>query len=420
MKIIIATSTFPAHDKDKVPAFVKDQAIELKKAHKELEIIIFTPHNGYVKTWEIDSYNSQFKEVRFSYFWPKKWQLLTGKAIMPALKQNKLFYFQIPFLFIFQYFALKKLVKKEKPDLIYAHWFTPQAINASLVSRTTKTKFMFTTHASDVSILKKIPLGLGKKIVRKVCSGAEAYTAVSDRTAGKLQDFFNKEDWKNNFKNKLSIIPMGIKTNLPKVSSSEVNKIIKEYSIPKNKEYLLFIGRLAEKKGVEYLLNAFAKVDKQKNNNLHLIIAGDGQLYDSLQKQADRLGISNVTFTGYITGLNKDALFTIADYACFPSIIAGSGDSEGFPVAIMEALAAGKIVLSSDTTGAEDIIKTGKSGYIFNQKSSDAIYEAIISAQNLSKKSKSSMRLKARGLAKQFDWKIITKRHYKIIEEALS
>ena len=86
---------------------------------------------------------------------------------MPSIKENKLRIFLVPFYFIFQVLNTFSLVIKEKPDIIYAHWFTPQAISAYLAKLFFKIPYVFTTHAQDVIVLKKIPI-LGKLIAKLV------------------------------------------------------------------------------------------------------------------------------------------------------------------------------------------------------------------------------------------------------------
>ena len=75
--------------------------------------------------------------------------------------------------------ALFRLVKRENIELIYAHWFFPQAVNAYLVSKLCNIPFVFTSHSSDVRIVeRRIPL-IGKNIIRKVCREALAISAPS-------------------------------------------------------------------------------------------------------------------------------------------------------------------------------------------------------------------------------------------------
>ena len=132
MKIAILTTTFPKNKNDKVPKFIETQVINLKKNYPNLEIYVLCPDNN--KNLDIEV-NKLYTQIRFQYFYPKLFQTLTNNGIMNQLKKNVLNYFLIPFLFVSQMVSLFKLVKKENIELIYAHWFFPQAVNAYIVSK---------------------------------------------------------------------------------------------------------------------------------------------------------------------------------------------------------------------------------------------------------------------------------------------
>jgi glycosyltransferase involved in cell wall biosynthesis len=326
-------------------------------------------------------------------------------------------YGQVPFLVAFQFFSLWALARREKPDLLYAHWFTPQAITVAFVSMLTKTPFVFTTHASDVSILARLPFA--NKLVQLVCGQAEAYSAVSERTAKKLQMFFSEQEWIDRYSKKLEIIPMGIELNSLSTTRTVKQQIASRYS-PDNRQVVLFLGRLAEKKGVTYLLDAISLLPDTILINLQVLIAGDGPLREKLERKAKTLRLSNVTFTGYVLGQEKEDILSLARYVCIPSIIDSSGDSEGLPVVLMEGLAAGKVILASKVSGAEQFLRHGETGFLFDQKSSETLRDAISDALSLSESEIEEISMKSRELAKQFGWEDITKRYYRLLKGAIA
>jgi glycosyltransferase involved in cell wall biosynthesis len=413
VKLLITTSTLPVSDSDEVPAFVKDQAIHLKKLDPRLEILIHAPHNAYSKTSQFAACNEWYREIRFHYFWPPRYELLTGRGIMPALKANKLLYAQIPFLLAFQTFSLWRLARKEKPDLLYAHWFTPQAISTALVSKLTAIPFVFTTHASDVSVLRGIPLA--KMLVRLICKRAQAYSAVSQGTASRLMDFFGKDEWSDCFSRKLSVIPMGVEVDRRLPDDRALQRVREKHSLD-HRPILLYLGRLAEKKGLIYLLEGLSLLPEPLRDSLQLVVAGDGQLNRSLQKKAKSLNLRNVTFTGYVLAEEKECLLTLADFLCLPSIIDSAGDSEGFPVVLMEGLAAGKIVLASNASGGEAVLQHERSGFIFEQKSPSALASALTHALRLTDEEAQVLQRNSRQLAKQFSWDIISRKYYRVLQ----
>lgn len=401
-RILVVASTFPASDDDPVPAFVKDQIIALKEQTPDFEFSVLAPHDKRSHT-ETFVRHTTYDEYRFHYMWPYSVEQLAGRGIMPALKANPLNYLLIPFLFVGEFFALLRLTRQLKPDVIYAHWFTPQAINSRLVSSLTGTPFVFTTHASDVDVWRKIPY-IGKKIVRNNTRKAVRFTAVSRRSMQKLANFFTESEW-TELKKRSSIIPMGV--TLPTVS-------VKKKTAGK-KLTITFLGRLAEKKGVQYLLPAFAELLKD-HKDITLIIAGDGPLRGDLQQQASKLKIAkNVMFPGFTSGSAKENLLVSTDIFVVPSIITDSGDAEGLPVSLMEGLAYGNICIASNESGADDILTDGKDGFLVPQKDTDALATTLSKAVQMSTEERLQMSKNAQATSLQFSWKSVAEKHRKFL-----
>jgi glycosyltransferase involved in cell wall biosynthesis len=402
MKLLAVASTFPAGDTDPVPAFVKDQLLALKKVRPSLRISVLAPHDRRSNTVSFTS-RPEYDEYRFHYFWPFALERLAGRGIMPALKSNPLNYLLIPFLFLAEFFSLLSLTKKLKPDVIYAHWFTPQGIVASWVGRITGTPFVFTTHASDVDVWRRIPL-LGRYLVRSSTRRARAFTAVSRRSMEKLQRFFSAEQWQA-LRAKGAIIPMGV--DLPDISPQPPAR--------SGQMVVLFLGRLVEKKGVQYLLPAYAAARADIGDSL-LVIAGEGPMHKQLERQAAELGLANaVEFAGFVSGADKASLLQRAELYVVPSIVAVSGDAEGLPVALMEGLAYGKICIATAESGADDILTSGKDGFLVRERHIEELAAALVHAARLEPRVRRDMETAARDTARQFDWTSVAAQHYEFL-----
>lgn len=407
MRILIVASTFPAHDDDPIPAFVKDQIKALKQAYPELIISVLAPHDATSHTQSYTTHEA-YDEYRFHYIWPFRFETLAGRGIVPALQQNPARYILVPFLVVAEFFALLRLIRKTRPAVIYAHWFTPQGITAGMASRVTGVPFVYTSHSSDVAILRKVPI-VGPRLVRHFTKQARAITVVSRRSLGKLRTFFTPADWRT-ISQKVAVIPMGV--NLAPGNTSN------EAVMP---QQILFMGRLAEKKGVQYLLPAFAEVVKIQPA-ARLVIAGDGPLQDSLRTQAATLGFTTqqVHFSGYVSGNTKAALLAASDVFVVPSIITASGDAEGLPVSLMEGLAAGKICIATNESGADDILTNGKDGYLIPQKDTTALVRALKTALSLTPEARAAMRKLSAQTARQFSWDEVARAHYAHLLSQLS
>lgn len=403
--ILFVTSTLPSSDNDPVPAFVKDEAIWFKKVYPELDITILAPHNAYSKTKPYTK-NKYYSEYRFHYFWPFGLEKLTGRGIQPALKKNKFLYAQLPGLFIAEFFATWKYVRKLKPDMLYAHWFTPQAITGALVAKITKVPFVFDTQASDAIVLKKVPFS--KRIVAAVCRTALAYTAPSRQTADKLL-YFSTDKNKEEILKKLHMVPYG--TSPVAVSKKDVAGVEKKYDL-KNKKVLYFIGRLVDRKGIDILIEAFSQISKD-DPLLRLVIVGDGQDRKTLVKLADGLNLSNkVIFTGYITGAERFALLELADVCVIPSVNVGD-QAEGLPIVFMEAITNGKITVITDATGAHEYVRHGKNAFVAKAGSVTDLRKNLDKAIAKTGTSDKDFKKAVKKLSEDFQWPEIVKRRYK-------
>lgn len=407
VKILVVASTFPAGEADPVPSFVRDQLLALRECQPGLQFSVLAPHDSRSGTRDF-THRPGFDEYRFHYFWPFAAERLAGRGIMPELRANPASHLLVPFLFLGEFLALLSLTRKLKPDVIYAHWFTPQAVVACWVGRVTRTPFVFTTHSTDVEVWKKIPW-VGGYVVRSCARRARAFTAVSRRSLQKLQSFFTAAEWAT-LRARAAILPMGV--HVPDVPGSRVLDHERQVRI-------LFLGRIVEKKGLQYLLPAYARVRGQLGGS-KLIIAGDGPLLGEIRLQAERLGLAeSVTFPGFVAGEHKARLLDEADIFVVPSVIAAGGDAEGMPVSLMEGLSRGKLCIATAESGADDVLTDGRDGFLVPGKSIDALSDALLRAARLDPQARHGIEEAARETARQFDWAAVARSHHAFLFEPL-
>lgn len=139
---------------------------------------------------------------------------------------------------------------------------------------------------------------------------------------------------------------------------------------------VLFVGRLVEKKGCTYLIEAFAKVAQQVPD-AELVIVGDGPLRAQLEAQARGVG-GQIKFLGALSSEQVKQQMDQARVFCLPSVTAENGDAEGFGIVILEASSMGIPVLSSAIGGATEGILQGKTGFAFFEKNVNQLCENLI------------------------------------------
>lgn len=383
-KLLVFASTFPRWKNDTIPPFVYELS---KRLTADFDVHVLVPNYPGAKKEEI---MDKMKVHRFRYFF-RKYETLAGSGgILPTLKKSKWNYLKVPFFLLGEYFALKRAINEIQPNVIHAHWIIPQGFVTSLLPRKYKVPFVVTTHGGDIFGLQgKVPTAMKRHTLRNAKRITVVSNAIKDEILKKIDN-----------KLKIEVIPMGVDSKLFSPKKKD-NSIKIKYKI--GGPFLLFVGRLAEKKGVKYLIDAMPEV---VNNfpKAKLMIIGTGDLEKELKDQAKKLKIEkNIIFTGAIQNKDLPKYYATADIFVGPSVIAKGGDREGLPVTLMEAMASGCVVIASDLEGNKDIIEDGKNGFLVKQESSKDISNTVLKA--LSKKTKFSSEE-----INKFDWKVVSKR----------
>lgn len=407
MKVLVLASTFPASESDGIPGFVRDQVNALATAVPGLSLTVLAPHHGDGSTRDHVRHRN-FDEYRFRYALPRRLQNLAGRGIEPTLRRQPLYYLLVPVFLVAETVYLWRMTRRLHPDVLYAHWFTPQGIAAGVVSAVTGVPYVWTSHSSDVAFLRKLPF-LGPLTVRVFTRRASRVSVVSRRSLAKLRSFFDGDEWAA-LESRVAVIPMGV--DLPEDTGVDAGTVAGGGGLPRE---VLFLGRLAEKKGVQYLLPAVRELATARP--VHLTVAGDGPWRDRLRRQAADLGLgeNHVTFVGYVTGDRKRALIDAADVYVVPSIITDGGDAEGLPVSLLEGLAAGRICVATRESGADDIVTDGRDAFLVTERDVPGLVTAMMGALDLSPDRRADMGRHARRVADGHGWHEIALRHHRFL-----
>lgn len=131
---------------------------------------------------------------------------------------------------------------------------------------------------------------------------------------------------------------------------------------------VLTIGRLVEKKGHIYAIEAIARL-LEAGINVHYEIIGDGPLRDKLEQTVDRRNIrANVVFRGAADQETCLAYLNSAHCLLVPSVASARGDMEGIPVVLMEAMASGLPVVSTKHSGIPELLQDRQNGFLVGEK----------------------------------------------------
>ncbi len=167
---------------------------------------------------------------------------------------------------------------------------------------------------------------------------------------------------------KLEMIYNGVPT--PKIDRSIVESLSKKFDLNPNTQTIIgTAARLSEAKGLTYLLQAFARVAKDRPN-LRLVIAGVGELEQQLKQQSQDLGIADRTiFAGYVNTLPE--LMSLFNFFVLPSL------QEACSLACAEAMAQQKAVIGTSIGGIVEQVADSETGFLIPPQDVDSLADKL-------------------------------------------
>ena len=285
-----------------------------------------------------------------------------------------------PFHFrnISAYQQLKKLIEKERYDLVHCHTATAAAI-ARLATRKIRkkqgTKVLYTAHGFH--FYKGAP-----RIFWLIYYPVEKF--LSRFTDGIV--LINKEDYhvvlKNGFKNKKTyyINGVGIDTKrFVNVADENREKIRSEEGYHNNQFLMIYVAEFISRKNHRFLVDASLELTK-KMNDFKMLFVGRGKLKQAIQGYSVSVGVDKyIDFLG--VRLDLDRLFPMCDIGISSSL------QEGFGLAVAEEMWCGLPVLVSQNRGSQEFVINGETGFFFKQGDiADFVQHAVALYENPQKR----------------------------------
>jgi glycosyltransferase involved in cell wall biosynthesis len=342
-RLLVLASTYPARLGDGTPQFVRDLATVEALSYQTTVLVPSVPDGA---GREVDG---ALQVRRFRYF-PRRWEDLADGAILENLRSRKSRWAQVLPLFLAEVLAIRRQTRAAKPDVMHVHWLIPQGL-AALIAAPNVPKVV-TTLGGDVYGLRD---RVSRSLIRAVLHNADAVTTMNSDMRDRLVALGADPAT-------TVVLPMGADVSAIRPLAAAVER---------RTGRILFVGRLVEKKGVSVLLQALRLLD-ESGYDLHLV--GDGPLRAQLAAEASGLGAS------FVGALGREALaaeYGAASIAVFPSVAAASGDQDGLPVALLEAMSTGCAIVASDLPGLRDAVGEGECALLVTPGSAEELAAAL-------------------------------------------
>ncbi|MEA2062253.1 MAG: glycosyltransferase family 4 protein [Gemmatimonadota bacterium] len=334
-----------------------------------LETISRLRARGVEVTVYVSSYKGLADQVikgipvrRFRYFF-KPWERLSHEQTVPdQIRQNKLFLLLVPFYLFFGVLGLRRVLREQKPDVIHVHWPFPHALIGYFASRWAGAPMVSQFHGVGLRwVRNKMPFLTF--FLRWVLRRSSLVVANSSHTRADIERL--------GVPCRIEVVPYG--SPVPEQKETAGPEGMED---PDRTRKILFVGRLVERKGLKYLLQAMELIDCPWP--VELTIVGSGPEEKPLRTLAGELGVSErVKFAGQVSNEDLKSYYSACDCFVLPAIIDHKGDTEGLGVVLIEALSYRKPVVASSVGGIVDVIRDGETGLLVPEKDPGTLAAAI-------------------------------------------
>lgn len=361
--LLVTTSTLPNRPDDPEPRFVLDLAIGLSR---HFEVCVLAPRNPGARL------NDEFEGVeirRYPYAPLGSWETLTYPgASLERLRQWPGRWALVPLLAAGLYRATRRLLAERNFTCVHAHWLVPQAAVQSLApSGRSRTPYIAIAHGADVHAMNG---AFANAILRRTVRRAAGVVSASRRLNETLLCRFPSEMAAR----PTAIIGTGVDAEKfsPALRAEDWSAA---HGV--SRPVILYVGRLSEKKGVEFLLTAMAR-EPLRAMKASLVIIGRGPLEDRLHGLCRELDLGHrVRFLPPCDHATLGAHIAAADVLCLPSVVTSDGDQEGRPTVLVEAASCGVPAVASDVGGVRDWIDHGRNGLLIPPRDPQALARGL-------------------------------------------
>ncbi|MGA9828530.1 MAG: glycosyltransferase [Rhodanobacteraceae bacterium] len=362
-----------------------------KRLAEHFQVTVIGPHALGAKR---DEFMDEVRVLRYRYAPAILETLVNNGGIVTNLRRAPWKWLLVPGFLSGQWWSLRRLIRSVKPDLIHAHWLIPQGFVACLASK--RVPFVVTSHGADLFALKAAPLrALKRHVVRRATAVTVVSATMRDELACVGIDIA-----------KVRVQPMGVDLS---------GRFVPDPRVERSRDEILFVGRLVEKKGLHYLIDAMPGV-LEAHPGAHLTIAGFGPELAKLQAKVRRLGLeAKVRFSGAIRQADLPRLYQRAAVFVAPFIQTATGDQEGLGLVSVEAAGCACPVVVSDLPAVRQVFPEDDMVSWAQQRDAAALGSQILYVLQHPERARERAIATGKSVAAQFDWSIVAAEYSRLL-----
>ncbi len=263
------------------------------------------------------------------------------------------------------WFKAMRVAQKRGATVMHGHWVVPGGVIASMARPALP--LVVSLHGSDVFVAERV--APARRLARGVFARAGFVTACSSDLARRAIALGAAAE-------RIEVVPYGVDASrfTPDANARAARRAA--LAVDDRTPLLFAAGRLVRKKGFEYLIDAMPMIGTDPPPVL--AIAGEGDLRDELAARVQAAGIApRVRFLGNLAQDEVARWFAAADVAVVPSVRDDSGNVDGLPNTVLEALASATPLVATPAGGIGAVVEDGRTGVLVAERDSGALAYAV-------------------------------------------
>jgi glycosyltransferase involved in cell wall biosynthesis len=358
--VVMVTSSYPRFPGDSVGTFMEPIAHGVARRGHEVHVV--APWHPLVRRPPEEG------GVRFHFYRYAPIAALNVFGYAAALKADVKLrgaaFVAAPLALLQGWRTARRIARRSRATVMHGHWVIPGGITAALAAR--RLPLVVSLHGSDVFVAEKLPPA--RAAAATAFRRAGAVTACSEDLARRAIALGAEPD-------RVEVVPYGVDVDRFRPDPRSRAEVRTALGIDAGELLIFAAGRLVRKKGFEYLIDAMAALPG--NSKARLALGGGGDLQHELEERAARAGAGRVRLLGNLEQDQVARHLAAADIVVVPSVRDDSGNVDGLPNVVLEALAAGAPLVATPAGGIGAVVRDNETAVVVPERDAGAIASAI-------------------------------------------